>query len=33
VVFGDWPDGMTWLGAAVIVSAGLWIGWSQRPRR
>lgn len=30
VVFGDWPDAMTWLGAAVIVCAGLWIGWSQR---
>jgi drug/metabolite transporter (DMT)-like permease len=30
VVFGDWPDAMTWLGAAVIVGAGLWIGWSQR---
>lgn len=30
LVFGDWPDAMTWLGAAVIVASGLWIGWSQR---
>lgn len=27
--FGDLPDAMTWLGAAIIVSAGLYIGWSQ----
>ncbi|MDO9707437.1 DMT family transporter [Paracraurococcus lichenis] len=29
LVFGDWPDAGIWIGAAVIVSAGLWIGWSQ----
>ena len=28
-VFGDLPDGFTWLGAAVIVASGLHIGWSQ----
>ncbi len=33
LIFGDWPDEMTWVGAAVIVGAGLWIGWSQRRRR
>jgi drug/metabolite transporter (DMT)-like permease len=32
--FRDWPDAGVWIGAAVIVAAGLWIGWSQarRPR-
>lgn len=30
LMFGDWPDAATWLGAAIIVGAGLWIGWSQR---
>jgi len=29
LMFGDWPDGPTWAGAAIIVAAGLWIGWSQ----
>ncbi len=29
VVFGDLPDALTWLGAAVIMCAGLYIGWSQ----
>jgi drug/metabolite transporter (DMT)-like permease len=34
LMFGDWPDLPTWVGAAIIVAAGLWIGWSQtRPRR
>jgi drug/metabolite transporter (DMT)-like permease len=33
LMFGDWPDLPTWVGAAIIVAAGLWIGWSQtRPR-
>ncbi|HYZ32398.1 MAG TPA: DMT family transporter [Crenalkalicoccus sp.] len=31
--FGDLPDAVTWAGAAVIVAAGLWIGWSQARRR
>lgn len=31
--FGDLPDAMTWLGAAIIVGAGLYIGWDQtRPQ-
>jgi len=33
LLFGDWPDFGTCLGAAVIIAAGLWIGWSQTRRR
>jgi drug/metabolite transporter (DMT)-like permease len=29
LVFGDLPDALTWVGAAVIVASGLFIGWSQ----
>lgn len=34
VGFDDLPDALTWLGAAIIVVSGLWIGWSQtrKPR-
>jgi drug/metabolite transporter (DMT)-like permease len=32
-VFGDWPDAGVWVGAAVIMAAGLWIGWSQTRKR
>ena len=28
--FGDFPDLLGWVGAAIIVGAGLYIGWSQR---
>ena len=32
-VFGDLPDALTWVGAAVVVLSGLFIGWLQtRPR-
>lgn len=31
--FGDLPDALTWLGAAIIVGAGLFIGWSQTRKR
>jgi drug/metabolite transporter (DMT)-like permease len=32
--FGDFPDLLTWVGAAIIVGSGLFIGWSQtRPAR
>ena len=31
--FADLPDAMTWLGAAIIVGAGLFIGWDQARRR
>ncbi|HYC64252.1 MAG TPA: DMT family transporter, partial [Reyranellaceae bacterium] len=27
--FGNFPDFLTWVGAAIIVVAGIWIGWSQ----
>lgn len=27
--FGDFPDVMGWIGAAIIVAGGLYIGWSQ----
>ena len=30
--FGDLPDALTWVGAAIIVGAGLFIGWSQTRR-
>ncbi len=30
--FGDFPDILTWLGAAIIVASGLYIGWSQTRR-
>jgi drug/metabolite transporter (DMT)-like permease len=28
--FGNFPDVLGWVGAAIIVGAGLYIGWSQR---
>ena len=30
--FGDFPDVLTWIGAAIIVGSGLYIGWSQTRR-
>ena len=27
--FGDFPDFLGWIGAAIIVGGGLYIGWSQ----
>jgi len=30
--FGNFPDLLGWLGAAIIVGAGLYIGWSQRQK-
>jgi len=29
-VFGDFPDGWTWLGIAVIISSGIYISWRER---
>ncbi len=29
VLFGDLPDSWTWTGAAIIITAGLYIGWSE----
>ena len=31
-LFGDLPDGMTWLGAAIVVASGLYVGWTQTRR-
>lgn len=30
IVFGDFPDGWTWLGMAVIISSGVYISWRER---
>lgn len=27
--FDAWPDAATWIGAAIIIASGLYIGWSQ----
>ena len=32
-VFGDFPDGFTWAGVAVIVASGVYIGWRERRLR
>lgn len=32
VVFGEWPDGRTWIGIALICGAGLYIGWRETRR-
>ena len=29
VLFGDFPDFYTWIGMAVVVSAGLWMMWKD----
>ena len=34
MLFDDWPDALTWVGAGIIVCAGLILAWSQTaPRR
>ena len=33
VIFDDIPDRYTWLGAALIVSAGLVVAWRESARR
>ena len=30
--FGNFPDFLTWVGTAIIVAAGLYIGWAQSAR-
>jgi drug/metabolite transporter (DMT)-like permease len=30
LIFGDFPDGWTWAGIAVIVSSGIYISWRER---
>lgn len=32
IFFGDFPDFLGWLGATIIVAAGIYIGWTQRRR-
>ena len=34
LLFDNWPDALTWLGAGIIVSAGVILAWSQAgPRK
>jgi len=33
VLFGDLPDALTWLGAAIVIGSGLYVGWTQTRRR
>jgi drug/metabolite transporter (DMT)-like permease len=33
VLFDNLPDAMTWLGAAIVIACGLYIGWTQTRRR
>jgi drug/metabolite transporter (DMT)-like permease len=30
--FGNLPDAFTWLGAAIVVASGLYMGWTQTRR-
>ncbi len=30
LVFGDFPDGLTWLGCAVVMGCGLFVAWRER---
>jgi len=33
VVFGNFPDGWTWVGVAIIVACGAYVGYRERRRR
>ena len=33
VMFGNWPDALTWAGAGIIIGAGLLLAWSQAAPR
>jgi drug/metabolite transporter (DMT)-like permease len=33
VIFGDFPDGVSWIGIAVIISSGVYISFRERKRR
>lgn len=33
LLFGDLPSAYTWLGAAIIVGSGLYLGWSESRKR
>lgn len=30
LIFGDWPDAVTWAGAAIVIASGLTIWWQAR---
>ena len=30
LLFGDWPDALTWTGAAIVITSGLAIGWQAQ---
>ncbi len=32
IMFGDFPDFMTWVGAGVVIVSGLYVGWTQTRR-
>ena len=32
IMFGDFPDALTWAGAGVVVASGLYMGWTQTRR-
>jgi drug/metabolite transporter (DMT)-like permease len=32
IMFGDFPDALTWVGAAVVIASGLYVGWTQTRR-
>src|SRR3954453_11866243 len=32
LLFGDLPDALTWLGAAIVIGSGLYVGWTQTRR-
>lgn len=33
LLFGDFPDGWTWVGVAIIVACGVYVGYRERKRR
>ena len=33
ILFGNFPDGWTWLGVAIIVACGVYVGYRERKRR
>ena len=33
LLFGDLPDALTGLGAGIVTSSGLYVGWTQARRR
>lgn len=33
IMFGDFPDFMTWVGAGVVIASGLYVGWTQTRRQ